>query len=259
MDKIQFIDSLISELSSLGFDDIEKADYLKRRGQIIAKSLFGEGNRYHDDIQNVSFHASDDEAPSRKQNYAWQLSKEELEQIFYQMREHADFLDWGVPKPRAELAEEDQSNRVFVVHGHDEVMKQSVARVLEKLGLEPIILHEKPNIGRTIIEKFADYSTVGFAVVLLSPDDIGYSRKEKPENYRFRARQNVILELGYFLGKLGRSRVVSLFKSDDKFEMPTDYSGVLFVPFDSMGRWRFDLIRELIANGYKVNANKLLE
>ena len=152
-----------------------------------------------------------------------------------------------------------QGNRIFIIHGHDEAMKQTVARTLEKLGLTPVILHEQPNIGRTIIEKFTDYSDVSFAIALLSPDDIAYPKSANPKQAKSRARQNVILELGFFLGKLGRNRVVALFKQNDNFEMPSDYSGVLFVSYEENNRWQFDLLRELKACGYKVDANKLLE
>src|SRR5690606_22859595 len=106
------------------------------------------------------------------------------------------------------------SNKIFIVHGHDEEIKQAAARVLEKLGFDAIILHEQANKGRTVIEKFVDYSDVGFAVVLLTPDDIAYSKRVTPEDAKFRARQNVILELGYFLGKLGRERVFVLFRQE---------------------------------------------
>lgn len=154
---------------------------------------------------------------------------------------------------------QEQSINIFIVHGKDENMKVSVARVIEKLKLNPIILHEKPNIGRTIIEKFTDYSNVQFAVVLLSPDDIGYLKESlSEENVYYRARQNVILELGYFLGKLGRARVLVLFKEEKKFEIPSDYSGVLFIPFDSSGKWQIDLVKELKASGYSVDANNLI-
>ena len=148
------------------------------------------------------------------------------------------------------------AHNVFIVHGHDGVMKDNVARTVEKLGLAPIILHEKPNQGRTIIEKIHDYSDVGFAIVLLSPDDVGYSRTGGEP--RSRARQNVILELGFFLGLLGRARVLALFKEDANFEMPSDYSGVLFKPFDAGGSWKLELCKELQAIGIKVDANRIL-
>lgn len=151
-----------------------------------------------------------------------------------------------------------KNDKIFIVHGHENEMKLAVARSIEKLGLEAIILHEQPSKGRTIIEKIEGNSDVGFAVVLLSPDDFGYAKDDKPENTKLRARQNVILELGYFLGKLGRNHVVAIYMPQINFEMPSDFNGVLYIPFDNAGRWQFDLVKELKACGYKVDANKLL-
>jgi predicted nucleotide-binding protein len=144
--------------------------------------------------------------------------------------------------------------RVFVVHGHDEEAKQSAARCLGKLELEAIILHEQPNQGRTIIEKFEDYADVGFAAVLLTPDDMGAARDDI-DNLRPRARQNVIFELGFFIGKLGRERVCALHRGN--VEIPSDFAGVLPVPMDPGGAWRFTLGREIKAAGLDVDLNKL--
>lgn len=107
------------------------------------------------------------------------------------------------------------SNKIFIVHGRNQGIKEAVARFIEKLDLEAVILHEKPSKGRTIIEKFSDYSDVYFAIVLLTADDIG-KRKDSSEDSKPRARQNVIFELGYFLGKLGRSRVCALYKREKR-------------------------------------------
>lgn len=140
-----------------------------------------------------------------------------------------------------------KSRRVFVVHGHDEGMKSSVARFLEKLDLQPIILHEQPNGGKTIIEKFETNADVAFAVVLMSPDDEGREKAKdgKGEIWPLedRARQNVILELGYFIGRLGRSRVCAL--RSGEMETPSDVLGVLYVPYDSNGGWKIQLVKEL--------------
>jgi predicted nucleotide-binding protein len=158
----------------------------------------------------------------------------------------------------AEEPQRERSKRVFVVHGHDEGMKEAVARVLSELKLEPIILHEKPNQGSTIIEKFIEFSDVGYAVVLLSPDDMAYAKGIPPRQAKSRARQNVIFELGFFIGTLGRKNVCALHRSDGNFDLLTDYNGVLYVPYDDAGRWRFTLVRELRASGYDVNANDIL-
>ena len=170
---------------------------------------------------------------------------------------------WTVAKkhtvPRSEPANMSvQTNDVFVVHGHDEEMKQSAARVLSQLGLNPIVLHEQPNQGRTLIEKFEQNAVVQFAVILLSPDDMAYPAAASPQSAKPRARQNVILELGYFVGQLTRERVFAL-KRDDRLEIPTDISGVVYTLYDQAGAWRFELVRELKAAGYDVDANALLE
>ena len=146
------------------------------------------------------------------------------------------------------------TKRVFVIHGHDEAARETVARFLEKLGLEPVILHEQANMGRTIIEKFEDLADVNFAVVLLTPDDVG-EQKDKISDLKPRARQNVILELGFFLGMLGRQHVCPLVKGD--VEKPSDYDGVVYTELDDAGSWKMSLIQELKAADFDVDANQV--
>ncbi len=150
-----------------------------------------------------------------------------------------------------------ESREVFVVHGHDREIKEAVARFLEKLDLTPIILHEQANKGRTIIEKFEAHSDVAFAVVLLTPDDVGRASQTKAPKAPLtpRARQNVILELGFFLGKLGRARVCALYKGN--VEIPSDVDGVIYVPYDDHGAWRMALAKELKESGLAVDMNKI--
>ena len=147
------------------------------------------------------------------------------------------------------------TSKVFIVHGHDEAAREMAARFLERLDLMPIILHEQASGGRTIIEKLEHYSDVGYAVVLLTPDDEG-KKKAEGEVYRDRARQNVILELGYFTGKLGRNRVCALHRGS--VEIPTDYLGVLYVPLDEGGGWQLRLAKELKAAGFQIDMNKAI-
>jgi predicted nucleotide-binding protein len=146
------------------------------------------------------------------------------------------------------------SRRIFVVHGHDDAARESIARFLDRLELIPIVLKEQPNAGRTIIEKFEDESDVGFAVVLLTPDDIGGIAKS-PRKLLPRARQNVIFELGYFAGALGRRHVVALVKDD--IEIPSDYQGVVFIPMDKNDGWRLKVAQELKAGGLTIDLNKV--
>ncbi len=146
------------------------------------------------------------------------------------------------------------SGRVFVVHGRNETLREQVARLLEKLGLQPVILHEQPNRGRTILEKFVDYSDVSFAIVLLTGDDEGRLRGSDA-TLNLRARQNVLFELGFFIGKLGREYVAALY--EEGVELPSDYQGILFTPVDRAGAWKYIIARELRDARLPVDLNRI--
>ncbi len=170
----------------------------------------------------------------------------------------ADLLKCSVEAPTKKttsvMKTQKLSNNIFIVHGHDERVKLDTARTIEKLGLNPIILSEQPNQGQTIIEKFELHSDVGFAVILLTADDLGKGKTDEEDKYR--ARQNVIIEMGYFIGKLGRSKVFPLYEKG--VELPSDLHGVLYVPIDNAGSWKFRLAKELNASGYDVDVKNIL-
>lgn len=175
------------------------------------------------------------------------------------------FLLPSKPKAGKQLSEESEPKipkgkqsvpQIFVIHGHNDALKLDVARTLEKLGLTAVILHEQPNQGRTIIEKLEQHASgTVFAVALLSGDDVGYP-KAKTDDAKPRARQNVILELGYFSGLLGRTRVAVLY--EDGVEIPSDFLGVVYIPIDKAGSWRFGLAKELKSAGMSIDLNILL-
>jgi predicted nucleotide-binding protein len=145
------------------------------------------------------------------------------------------------------------SQKIFIVHGHDTSAQQTVARFIEKIGFEAIILAEQANQGRTIIEKIEAHGDVGFAIVLLTPDDVG---GKSADSLRPRARQNVLLELGYFMAHLGRAKVCTLTKGD--LEIPTDFAGVVWEALDDGNAWKMSLGRELKAAGYDIDWNKIM-
>jgi predicted nucleotide-binding protein len=146
-----------------------------------------------------------------------------------------------------------QSKKVFIVHGHDNSSKNELVAFLFRLGLTPIVLHEQANEGKTVIEKFERYaSDVGYAFVLLTPDDVG---GQQGKGMIPRARQNVILELGYFMGKLGRERVCGLFKGG--VEIPSDVLGVLYLKYENdINERHFDIFQELDRAGYKMSLGR---
>lgn len=144
-------------------------------------------------------------------------------------------------------------SQVFIVHGHDDLAKVETARFIEKLGFEPIILHEQASSGKTIIEKIENYSNVGFGVVLYTACDVG-AKKGEEANLKSRARQNVVFEHGYLIGKIGRENVAALVKGN--VETPNDISGVVYLSMDS--DWKLDLAKELRESGYTVDMNKVI-
>lgn len=152
---------------------------------------------------------------------------------------------------------EGSSANVFLVHGRDEKVLYSVARFLDKLMHKVTILSEQPSKGKTVIEKFEYYSNVGFAVILLTGDDRGGLSDVPAKKLIPRARQNVIFELGYFIGKIGRDKVCALYTPG--VELPSDYSGVVYIFFDENGGWKNRLAREIRAEGINIDTNALLE
>lgn len=145
-------------------------------------------------------------------------------------------------------------NEVFIVHGHDELAKTKAARFIEKLGLKPIILHEQTSSGKTIIEKIEEYSNVGFGLVLYTPCDKGCKSGDESNLFN-RARQNVVFEHGYLIGKIGRGNVCALVK--DEIEVPNDISGVVFVKMDADESWHLKIAKELKSSGYLIDMNRL--
>ena len=138
-------------------------------------------------------------------------------------------------------------DRVFIVHGHDGELKHAVARLVEKQDLQAIILSEQANKGKTIIEKFEENSG---AICLFTADDLGRAKAEKKNS--FRARQNVVFEAGYFMGKLGRDKVVII--AENGLEIPSDMQGIVYT---DKNNWEFDVLKELKAMGYPIDYNKL--
>jgi predicted nucleotide-binding protein len=143
--------------------------------------------------------------------------------------------------------------RAFIVHGHDHGSKETVARFLEKLDIEPTILHEQADKGKTIIEKFeAHAAEVAYAIVILTGDDVAYA-KSQPDKSENRARQNVIFELGFFVGKLGRTHTFALLQ--EGVALPSDMNGIIYIKLDD-DAWRVRLAKELKATGLEIDLNQ---
>ncbi len=147
-------------------------------------------------------------------------------------------------------------NRIFIVYGHDQTARDGLELLLRRMGMDPIVLGNLPAGGDTIIEKLEHFlgrdGQIGFACVLLTPDDEG-NAVAKPEDKQYRARQNVVLELGMVLARLGRTRVAILHKQS--VELPSDISGLLYIAFkERVEEANTSLFQELEAAGYRPNS-----
>lgn len=276
--------SLREGFEQLQLFDTTELNSLRDRARMRIRRVFGEGSPYIDRLSSISFRPSGGVAiistfgggggesaeERQRRERAWHSGQRQSISLIDTMIEDLELEEAeqvpeveaiGAPIESGQFQVEasktaTRSNRVFVVHGHDNEMQQAVARTVERLGLEAVILHEKARRGRTIIEQVEYYSNVGFAVVLLSPDDTGYATADGAEAAKPRARQNVIFELGYFAGKLSRENVVALHKGN--VELPSDYDGVLYTSYDGdSGAWRYELVAELRERGYDVSADAL--
>ena len=229
-------------------------DWNDFNSEFLKQSFNNPSNEYKSSYDNVN----------QKFIYVSQSPAEELQEFIEDVKNKVNNLRQLVAKTsliKTEINEpiiaktsSASSNKVFIVHGHNNEVKVNVARTVEKLGLEAIILHEQANSGKTIIEKFEEHSEVAFAIVLLTDDDFGKSKKA--DNLNNRARQNVILELGYFIGKLSRNKVCPLYVSG--VELPSDLHGLLYIELDAEESWKFKLAKELKASGLDVDVNKIL-
>lgn len=149
------------------------------------------------------------------------------------------------------------NKKVFVVYGHDDIARLQLEALLRRWDLEPIILDQQASAGQTIIEKLEEYgSDVGYAIILATPDDEGKAKTET--EYKPRVRQNVVLELGMFLAKLGREKGAILLKETSNFEKPSDIQGLVYIPFQhKVDEVALSLVRELTRQGYNINTSKL--
>ena len=260
-DALRRIERALEEIPRLKQMRSRSPDFQKwqRNTQIALQYTFGDGSSQVEEFANVRY------APmvlgagtSIEPYYQSGLNRAGamLESMIEEIEEYwPDEEIESAPIEIESASEQTASTRVFVVHGRDEGTRNTVVRLLERLDLEPIVLMEQPNEGRTIIEKFEDYADVGFAVILCTPDDLGKLNNED-EDLQPRPRQNVVLEWGFFMGKLGRHKVCALFT--DNVEIPSDYSGVVYIPMDDAGAWQMQLLRELNSAGVPVDANQLL-
>lgn len=260
--KKELINNLIEELQNMEYqyDSPMLSDFLSTGGVILNK-IFNGNSSHIEKFENVYFDPSVisiGEDNTHAYIYSFNSGKTSMLSVLRGALKEIELDEEFLPSTPTfpldtEVTESTRSNKVFIVHGHDDGLKNEVARFVEKLDLEAVILHERANEGNTIIEKIEKNSDVGFAIVLYTPCDEGKSKSS--EQLQSRARQNVVFEHGFFIAKLGRSNVVALHKGQD-IELPNDLSGVVYVKFES-GAWKYEIAKEMKASGYIIDFNKI--
>lgn len=255
---------LISEADELIKAGVTSSDInfvtWKDRAEVLIQGIYGENACQYKKFEQISFQklelleingyipAKDHIEDCRRG--LW-IAKGQLENILEDIRSDAEYADDFSPAAEVHSRGQNSFERVFIVHGHDGELKESVARIVEKQGLSPVILSEQANNGKTIIEKFEKNSDVGGAICLFTADDLG--RAKTMEKEQSRARQNVVFEAGYFMGKLGRNRIVIV--AEHGVELPSDMQGIVYT---DKADWRVDVLKELKEMGYKIDLNKLV-
>lgn len=256
MNTEKLLKEYIDQVESLNYQDETSLDKVRRRGKMLISNLHSEDSTYMTDFKRISFYPSFAPSSDSYKHECWIQGKTGIVNLVNTMLEESELF--GSKKSEKTTNNPmKENNKVFIVHGHDDEAKIGVARFIEKLGLKAIILHEQASKGKTIIEKFEEQAlSSSFAIVLLTPDDIGYSKDKKDES-NFRARQNVIFELGFFCGVLSRKNVSVLYK--DGVEIPNDYLGVVYTNLDQANGWQLSLAKEMKEAGLNIDMNKVFE
>jgi len=249
MKNIELFNEVRQGFNELKYNDEPELDKLSRRLEMLIKKVLSENSYYLTDFQNIVFIHIGLYIDEEYAMELWDIDRRKTMNLIDTIIEEMSVF----PSNRSKDNKIDYT-KVFIVHGHDDGAKNEVARFVEKLGLEAVILHEQVNSGDTIIEKLEKHTDVGFAIVLYTSCDIG-GVKTEPDKLKPRARQNVVFEHGLLIGKIGRANVIALVK--EEVEIPNDVSGVVYETMDSKGAWKFQLAREIKASGYDIDMNKV--
>ena len=241
---IEEIDILISQ-QVCSSDPVFKAWKVKTERFLI--NTYGETSFEHKEFMKCIFHVTYPFVNTTHNEYVQACIKglNSSKAILSTYLDEFKDIDSSI-KPDSKESE----RRVFIVHGRDDSIKDAVARFVEKQKLDAIILNEQPNKGKTIIEKIESFSNVKVAICLFSADDTGRLKTDTTESLR--ARQNVVFEAGYFIGKLGREHVITIVENG--VEIPSDLQGIVYT---SSEHWKIDLLKELNALGFDIDINQI--
>lgn len=257
--KKRLTDEVVEAYSDRGRDygDERFSSWRKKVGQFFDENLPGETGRLNQKLFSLAISMrrsleGDDE-------YFWRTEGNKVYSYLDSLMLDIKNDEYHPPEildeeESREVKKELDHSKVFIVHGHDNETKERTARFIEKLGYNAIILHEQASGGKTIIEKIESHSNVGFAIVLYTPDDQGSVKSDAEDGQlNNRARQNVVFEHGYLIGKLGRSKVIPLVSGS--IELPNDISGMVYLTDTD---WQVEVAKEMKVAGYEIDFNKIL-
>ncbi|GAF58872.1 hypothetical protein JCM18902_1691 [Psychrobacter sp. JCM 18902] len=265
MQKVEAFEAVVQEFKQMTYEDSQNRSKLFKRFEVLLLNYLDNGKYYVERMNRVSFSPYDalnefgsewyeemefNESEWKKQ---WTIGYTEALNVMKDTIEEVKLLDSIDNGAMKEKPEKDCST-VFIVHGHDDASKYEVARFVETIGFRSTILHEQASSGSTIIEKIEQHTDVGFAIVLYTQCDVGAAKSDQ-DNLQPRARQNVVFEHGFLIGKIGRKNVVALVKGN--VEKPNDISGVVYISLDESQGWKLSLVREMRASGYDIDMNKV--
>lgn len=229
----------------------------KSQAEIILSNIFPDDIRYVDNFKNINYslYCFTTSTSESEFDEAYRAGLDEAKVLIESYIENLAIFEAITDTKEIAMEGTVKSNKIFIVHGRDNESKLELARYLEKINLEPIILHEQVNRGKTIIEKIEEYTDVNYGVVLYTACDIGGLNDGKNE-LKERARQNVIFEHGLLIGKIGRNNVSALVKGN--IEKPNDIAGVVYMDMNS-DSWKIDLAKELKHAGYEIDFNLVIK
>ena len=251
MSKLELMEQLLSEVEAMPYNEEDK--YVSKT-ELYIKKCFGKESDYIEKLKSISFipFVFTPDMPDSDYYRAFERGKKELVNLVKNMIEDITLtIDEHNSKDSAPAT----LGNVFVVHGHDTILRDAVELFLLKIGYNPIILCEEPSKGNTIIEKIEEYTKNNcYAIVLYTPCDLG--REKDETDLKQRARQNVVFEHGYLLSKLGRDHVCALTR--EGVELPGDFSGVIYVNYDDKKQpWKNRIAKEMEAVGMKIQWSKI--
>lgn len=246
-------------LYAQSYDELYSPNYnvWKSQSEMILMTIFGEKSKHVKDFEHISYSllCFTTGTPDSEFVKAYNKGLDQAVALIDSFIEILDLLEDNKVVEKNSSKGDLGSKEVFIVHGRDNETKLEVARYLEHLNLKPIILHEQANNGKTIVEKIEGHTNVKYGIVLYTPCDIGGFVECKEQGLKKRARQNVVFEHGFLMGKLGRANVAAVVKGD--IETPNDIAGVVYISMND-SQWKIDLGKELKSAGYEIDFNKLI-